>query len=186
MRTFVAVKIGNTVKERIQAFIKDLKRFPADVRWIRPEGMHLTLKFLGEVSPGRIEAIGSAMDNLTVRFSAFSIQVIGTGVFPPHPRSPRVIWTGLSETPELMELQKELDRTLENLDFPRETRTFRPHLTLGRVKSPRQLAPLLEHLNKHRQADFGTVSVRALTLFESRLTPEGAEYTQIHSAGLLS
>ena len=184
MRTFIAVSIDSAVKDRIQVFIKELQHFSAAVRWIRPEGMHLTLKFLGEIPPGRIDGICAALDTVAAGFSPFAIQVKGTGVFPPHSRSPRVIWAGMTEAPELMTLQEQLDRALEDLGFPRETRAFHPHLTLGRVKSPRQLSPLLEHLFEHRETDFGTVQLGAVTLFESRLKPQGAEYTQIHSGEL--
>lgn len=184
MRTFVAVDIDRAVKERLQDLIRELKRHSAGVRWVKPEGMHLTLKFLGEVSPERIAEVRAVMDAVTDGCAPFTIRVRGTGAFPPNSRSPRVLWSGLERVPELITLQSSLDRALEKLGFSRETRDFRPHLTLGRVRSPRKLTPLLEHLRRHQETEFGNVRVGALILFESRLKPEGAEYSQIHTAGL--
>lgn len=107
------------------------------------------------------------------------LTVSGTGAFPPGSRTPRVLWAGVQAAPSLSLLQEEIEAGCETLGFARETRPFSPHLTLGRVKSPAGLAPVLQEFEKSREAAFGEMIVGRLTFFQSTLKPSGAEYSII-------
>ncbi len=176
MRTFVAVETSPEIKGRLRELVQRLKRTNADVKWIEPQGMHLTLKFLGETTPGFLAGIEAGLAAATGRSRPFELRVHGTGAFPPRSRSPRVLWAGIAADPALAELQADVEAEMEKLGFPREGRPFSPHLTLGRVKGPTGLARALAELEKDTEASFGGMTVERLTLFQSTLRPQGAEY----------
>ncbi len=184
MRAFVAIELESSIKEGISALLARLRRFDCAVRWVKPEGIHLTLKFLGEISPGLASKVHSEMDRVAGRHNGMSLEIAGTGTFPPQSRSPRVIWIGVSPNPDLALLQADLDKRLEKLGFRREQRGFHPHLTVGRIKAPRGLGPLLEALSEYSDTSLGRMTVRHIALFESRLKPTGAEYSRIHASDL--
>ncbi len=183
MRTFIAIDLDPELKTTLLGLIRTLKATGADIRWTQPGGLHLTLKFLGEVDEGQAAAVKKVLAEVAARHTAFALRLEGTGAFPGD-RNPRVLWAGFSEAPELLALQDELDRELEKQDFARENRAFHPHLTLGRVKGPDRVRNALIELDKHQQETFGGMTVRKLTLFESRLHPEGAEYCTLAEFGL--
>jgi 2'-5' RNA ligase len=145
--------------------------------------MHLTLKFLGEIDEAKAERVKTVLADVARRHAAFPLRLKGTGVFPGE-RSPRVMWVGFAAEPALISLQSELDAALEAENFPREDRAFRPHLTLGRVKGPAKIREAMLELAQRREEEFGEMTVRKVALFESRLRPEGAEYSILLEAGL--
>lgn len=175
MRTFIAIDLDPTLKTALQGLIRELKATGADVRWTQTGGLHLTLKFLGEIDDGQAPVVKKVLGDVAGRHSAFPLRLEGTGAFPGE-RNPRVLWAGFSPAPELLLLQDEFDRELEREGFPREDRAFHPHLTLGRVKGPGRVREAMLELEKHREESLGGMTVRKVTLFESRLHPEGAEY----------
>jgi 2'-5' RNA ligase len=146
--------------------------------------MHLTLKFLGEISPARVTEVRSILDSVAERHAAFPLEFSGTGTFPAHTRAPRIIWAGIKQGQTLVALYKDLENGLETIGFPREKRSFHPHLTLGRVKAPRNLEAVLDFLRRKDQTSFGTMQAGSVMLFESLLKPTGAEYSRIHTADL--
>jgi len=176
MRTFVAVDLDPTVKSSLLELISRLSREEADVRWMKKQGMHITLKFLGEVPetkiPNIINSIRSACDSL----NKFQISFKGTGFFPSQSGFPRVLWAGIDQSHDLSTLHQRIEDELGKLDFSSEKRRFYPHLTLGRVKSNRSMAAVLEVLDDHRETNFGSMQVERTTLFKSTLKPAGAEY----------
>jgi 2'-5' RNA ligase len=184
MRTFIAIELSDAVRDTLLGFLGEMKRLDAPVRWIRPEGMHLTLKFLGEVSTDKAAAVRSILDDVTAHHASFSLEFSGTGTFPSHQRAPRVIWAGISQSQPLEALHKDLEDRLESIGFPRESRRFNPHLTLGRVKAPLNLEAVLDFLHRKDRTAFGTMRASSVILFKSVLKPTGAEYSQIHTAGL--
>lgn len=177
MRTFVAVETSPEIKARLRELIGRLKRTHADIKWIEPEGMHLTLKFLGETTPGFLAGIEAGLAAAAGRGRPFALEVAGTGIFPPRSRSPRVLWAGIVADPALSELQADIESEMEKLGFAREHRAFSPHLTLGRVKGPAGLARAMAELEKDGAASFGGMTVEHLALFQSILRPQGAEYS---------
>lgn len=183
MRAFIAIDPAPEIRDRLRALIGDLERSRADVRWAGPGGLHLTLKFLGELDEDRTARVGQVLAAVTSRSRAFPLRFEGTGAFP-NERSPRVLWAGCAAGPELAALHQEFDRALEAEGFEREARAFTPHLTLGRVRGPARLDRAMAELARHREEVFGSMTVAKLILFESRLLPGGAEYRVAAEAAL--
>lgn len=184
MRTFIAVDLAPELKANLQDLVRRLKGKGGDVKWVGPHGLHLTLKFLGEISPEEARTVETVLRDVAGRHAAFPVEVKGTGVFPPGAKNPRVLWTDIEAGPVLAALQKDLELELEKAGFPREERPFRPHLTLGRVKSSRGMPDTLAELERHREAAFGRMIVSRLTFFQSTLRPTGAEYSVLAEAEL--
>lgn len=190
-RLFLAISLPAQVKERLAEVQRELARSGADVRWVRPEGIHLTLKFLGEVPPEKIEAIVAACEKAVKEAApgALRLGVRGLGTFPPN-RAPRVVWAGLTgDLTALARLKRALEEALVSLGFEREDRPFVPHLTLGRVKSARRREALLKEIARFREEEFfspESIEVCTLTLYQSTLHPEGAIYTALRKIPLAS
>ncbi len=184
MRTFVAIDLGPAIKDRLAAFVFRLKPLGGDIKWVSRESMHLTLKFLGEIDETRAAAVTDALGAVCAGGTSFPLACRGTGIFPPGSKSPRVLWVGVEAGPELGLLQEEIEAACGRLGFERETRPFKPHLTLGRVKSPGGLGRVVAELEHARDEAFGEMSVRSVIFFESRLRPAGAEYAVLKEFAL--
>jgi 2'-5' RNA ligase len=183
LRAFIAIDLEPGIKENLQALIRELLAVGADIRWVNAGGMHLTLKFLGEIDDGQALRVQDALAAIARRHRPFPLRFEGTGAFPDE-RRPRVVWVGLAAEPALLALQEEIDRALKAEGFEREQRAFAPHLTLGRVKGPGRMGPAMASLGRHRQDSFGAMTVSRVALFESTLGPEGARYRVVFEAGL--
>lgn len=180
MRLFIAIDLPDSVRAALaseQARLRDACAGSGDIRWTRPEGVHLTLKFLGEVAATRLPEVTTALDGLG-RFEPFEIEVGGFGFFPSA-RRPRVFWVGLEAPPALGDLAKRVEVAMEPLGFAREDRPFQPHLTLARFDSQRPQPALEVALQKSGAVSFGRFTVTEFFLFESKLRPGGAEYSRI-------
>lgn len=179
IRTFLAIELPEEIKTQLRNIQDRLKANVKGIRWTRLEGIHLTLKFFGSVSENDIANISGVVAKKTKDVSPFTLNVGTVGAFPNFKR-PRVIWLGISgEVESLSALQKEIDTGLETIGFQRETRAFRPHLTLGRIKSPREVKGLSKII-KEEKSDAGESFIAGgLTLFKSELTPKGAIYTKL-------
>jgi 2'-5' RNA ligase len=183
LRAFIAVDLDAGLKAAVRELVRKLEALRADIRWTKPDGHHLTLKFLGEIDDAAAERVKAVLKEVASRHRAFSLRLEGTGVFPGE-RSPRVLWIGVVAGPELGAFQEELEEALGREGFPREDRAFKPHLTLGRVKGRDRLDKVLAELAAHARDDFGGMAVGKIALFESRLRPEGAEYRIVDEASL--
>jgi 2'-5' RNA ligase len=175
VRLFVAIELPDDLRVRLSEMQRALGCESLPVRWVRPEGIHLTLKFLGEVPQDSIDAIGSALARAAMHHAPFRLEGRGIGTFPERGR-PRVIWVGLlGDVERIVALARSVEEALAPLGFPPEARRFSPHLTLGRFRgSPHADWRLL--LERSSGAPFGSFGVDGFSLFESRLKPEGAEY----------
>jgi len=189
IRTFIAIKLDETINAALADLQRQLKaKAPqGSVRWVRPEGIHLTLKFLGDVPVNRIEEIKQALIQACVGFPAFSFSVGGLGCFP-NPRRPRVVWVGVQEeSGTLAGLQKAIEDGMEKLGFAPEGRRFHAHLTLGRTQrrassgDARRLGQLVSETDI---GELGQMEVRAVSLMKSDLKPTGAVYTRLAAARL--
>jgi 2'-5' RNA ligase len=177
MRTFIAIDLDETIKKNLETMVDEVRPLGKNIRWVSPAGMHLTLKFLGETAESDFQGVCRAVERVAGRHTSFPLALTGTGVFPPGGRNPRVLWVGVENNPNLVELQADVERGLEELGWEREKRTYHPHLTLGRVKFPSPCDALLAELEKRRGRTFGTMRVLKLTIFQSVLKPSGAEYS---------
>ena len=175
MRSFIAIDLEPGLKTALQGLIRILETTRADVRWTQTNGLHLTLKFLGEIDEEKATVVKRVLHEVAGRHASFPLRLEGTGAFPGEHR-PRVLWVGFAAEPGLLAFQDELERELEREGFPREERAFHPHLTLGRVKGPGRIHEAMFELDKHRRESLGEMTVHKVALFESRLRPEGAEH----------
>ncbi len=188
LRMFVAVTLPDPVREAVSRLVRELSGRLTGVRWTKSENIHLTLKFLGGAEASSIPPLRDCLDRLAESHLPFPAALEGLGVFPPRGK-PRVIWAGVGEgRGRLTALAEELDRDLEGLGFPRETRKYTPHLTLGRFKKtrpgsdPREIAREVE---MRRSDSLGSLKVDMIVLMESTLTPGGAIHRIVsrHGAG---
>jgi 2'-5' RNA ligase len=184
MRTFIAVDLAPELKSGLQDLIRRLKGKGGEVKWAGVHGLHLTLKFLGEISAEEERKVEGVLRTVAARHAAFPLEIKGTGVFPPEAKNPRVLWTAIEAGEALAALQSDLELELEKAGFPREERPFRPHLTLGRVKGSRGLRDTMAELERHRETSFGRMTVSRVTFFQSTLRPTGAEYSVLAEAEL--
>ncbi len=184
MRCFVAIELPEQVKRSLARLQEEFAHLGRAVRWVRPEAMHLTLKFLGEVPDNRLTAICQAVTNAASVCEPFEFAVRSAGCFPPR-GGVRVVWAGVDEpTGLLADCQQRCEEAFAELGFDKESRPYVPHLTLGRVKDVRRTGNLREGVADRADFEAGIVSVEQLVLFESRLSPQGAQYTPLHHATL--
>lgn len=175
MRTFLALDLNNEIKKTLSVLVDNLRRVGGNIKWVRKQGMHITLKFLGEIERAKISEINTVLGKVSRDYRPFSLKIKGCGHFP-HEKNPRVLWTGVEAEESLYSLHKQLEKELEKIGFPPEKRTFRPHLTLGRVKTATFIKETIRELREHEEEVFGEMIVDKITFFESILKPTGAEY----------
>jgi 2'-5' RNA ligase len=179
MRVFVALDIPAEIRSAISALIKRLEPECRGARWVRPESMHLTLKFIGEIPSERVEQVKKALANIRSTDPVrLTFQNVG---FFPNDRHPRVFWAGMDASLNLAPLAADIERVLEPLGIPREAREFRPHLTLARFKSEDGLPRLRAAIATIGAFEFGAMETREMHLYESRLERGGAVYTRLAS-----
>jgi len=181
VRAFLACDPPEEVRRGITAIQNRLKKqFGGAVRWVRPEGIHLTLKFFGDIPLSNVETIGGVVHEQVRGLSPMNLQVQKIGAFPNAGR-PRVVWLGVTgDVERLVALQKKIDAGLQTYGFHREERGFSPHLTLGRIKSPQGMAGLGKIIEEGN-AEAGEFQAAELILFKSDLRPDGAVYTKLET-----
>lgn len=173
IRAFIAINVDRRVIGEISEAIVQLKRTIPEVRWVEADKIHLTVKFLGDIEPSRVDPIANALAEALKLFPRFTISAKGLGVFPAL-RRPRILWVGL-EGSQLVSLAANVEAALEPLGFTREERSFQPHLTIGRWRQFNGATKkLAEELERWKRSEFGASQVEAVTLFQSVLKPEGA------------
>ncbi|CCO09113.1 RNA 2',3'-cyclic phosphodiesterase [Desulforamulus hydrothermalis] len=191
LRLFIAVRLPDSIKQRLAAVQAVLRQTGAAVKWVEQHQFHLTLKFLGETPPPQVPAIVEAIRTCGAAAAPFELSLGSLGVFPDRGK-PRVIWAGLGGNRQaLTALQACLEQQLMPLGFPPENRPYTPHLTLGRFRQPGADAELLGQMARHKHSLQGEWQVADLHLMQSVLTPRGPVYTilaavPLHSPGLSS
>jgi 2'-5' RNA ligase len=187
MRLFLALDIDEDIRRRIERFVEGVRGFAPEVRFVGPESFHITLKFLGETN--QVDEVKSALRH--VEGHQFPISFRGYGFFPGA-KNARVFWVGIEAGPDLQELASTIDSAMLPLRFEREKGPYRPHLTLARSGSGRPgktrgdrpnatFAGLNHKLSQLPTPEFGTMTAREFYLYESKLSPRGAQYTKIES-----
>ena len=187
MRLFVAIDIDEAIRQRIARFLEGVRGFAPEARWVRPDSMHLTLKFLGETDEATGERVHQALAG--IHSTTPQITFRGTGFFPTA-RSARVFWIGVQADEHLAALAEKVEQAMERLAYEREKRAFSAHLTLARLGSGRpgrgpedkvnlRFRCLQEKLAAMPPPDFGTMTPREFLLYRSKLSPKGSEYTRI-------
>jgi 2'-5' RNA ligase len=196
MRIFIGIDLDPEVRARIERFIEGVEGFAPGARWARPESLHITLKFIGEQLPERVEAITERLRR--VESSAFEIRAGGYGFFPTA-KARRVFWIGIHAGPQLAELAASIDTATAELCIPREDRPYSPHLTLARAGAGRRsgspkwrkgdgpnttFALLEKRLAAIGELDFGKMTAREFILYQSQLSPAGSKYTKLQRFAL--
>jgi 2'-5' RNA ligase len=183
IRAFIAINLDPQVVEEIAKVQAVLKNVGGDVRWARPEGFHLTLKFLGDIQNNQVSAILAALQNVLKGQNPLSVVAQSLGAFP-HIKRPRVLWVGL-QGEGLKELNNKIEQELIFLDFPPEDRDFSPHITLGRVRSLKGWEKVLPVMQEKQAERFGESRVDEVVLYRSELKPDGAVYTALGKVSLV-
>jgi 2'-5' RNA ligase len=186
MRLFVALDIDESIRNRIARFMDGVRGFAPDVRWVQPESMHVTLKFVGEKPPQFVENIKQALSSFHAKASDISFR--GYGFFP-GPTAARVFWIGIESGPELGTLAKVVDATLLSIGIPKEEHAFSPHITLARGgqgatrRQKGQASNVFRHLQEKLAIipapEFGTMRPREFFLYQSQPQKGGSRYTKI-------
>jgi RNA 2',3'-cyclic 3'-phosphodiesterase len=187
VRLFVALEIPPEIRANLASEIKQLraleppssKQTKQKMRWVRPENLHVTLKFIGEAAPEKLDAIQTTLSAVRPA-QPVEVRFKGLGFFPNEKRA-RVLFVSVEASPNLAILASEVDKHLEKLGFFRETREFTPHLTLARIDPPGIRRELQSAVQKDARREFGVLRAGAFHLIESKLKPSGAEYTTLRS-----
>jgi 2'-5' RNA ligase len=194
MRIFLTLDIADDVRGRIARFIEGVRGFAPDARWVRPESLHVTLKFIGERAADDVEQIRQAVRG--IQADAVEINVRGCGFFPSA-KAPRVFWVGIHPNPKLFHLAAAVDEATASIGIAKEEHAFSPHLTLARAVggsvSPRRrkgngpnrsFQQLQEKLLAMPALEFGTMTACEFFLYQSQLSPGGSRYTKLSSFAL--
>ncbi len=202
IRSFIAVKLNSEIKSKLASIQDELKKCEGDVKWVKADNIHITLKFLGYVLQSQLKDIFKATDeSITAEGSTaskaalfhrgsrngirpFTLSFSGLGAFP-KPKNPRVIWVGVKEgKEEIVRISQNLEEILSRCGFEKEERPFHPHLTLGRVKSPKNRDSLIKAIESEKGYSAGLMEVEEVVVMQSLLKPEGAEYSALHVSRL--
>jgi 2'-5' RNA ligase len=188
IRTFIAIELTAECRESLAGVQKRLIPAGKGVKWVRPEAIHLTLKFLGNIDEAQVEPVSEAMAQAAASCPPLRLRLKGVGAFPGVSR-PRVVWVGVvGDTQPLGALQRDLEARLARLGFEPEARAFSPHLTVGRVRdfpsSGRGKSPLAEAIVALSGLELEEFEAGELILFRSELRPGGAVYTRLRQAAL--
>jgi RNA 2',3'-cyclic 3'-phosphodiesterase len=194
MRIFVGIDLENAIRNKIARFLEGVSGFTPEARWVTPESLHITLKFIGEQKPEQVALIGQRLRKIESKM--IEIKVSGYGFFPTA-KAPRVFWIGIHAEPTLSELAANIDKATGELGVPREARAFSPHLTLARAggksgdpkwrkgdKPNSAFATLQKRLGHMTESDggaldFGKMTADTFILYESHLSPAGSRYTKL-------
>jgi len=187
IRTFIALELPASVHQELAGIISHLKQqLPGGIRWVPAANIHITLKFLGDVSRSNLADIEQAVGLVVNRHAAFDIRLEALGAFP-NLRRPRVIWIGIQAPDTLAAMAREIEQALDKLGYPPEGRPFSPHLTLGRIAQdtqPQELASISRVLSGQKIAIAAPVRMEQVTIFQSVLKPSGSIYTPLYRHSL--
>ena len=185
MRLFIALPLPSLVEKRLSEIISDLKNAGGNIKWVKPENIHLTVRFLGETDKDQVPLIKEIIDNISTKYNSYNLTLDRLGGFP-NLNKPRVIWAGLVDDDQIgimTRMVKEVEYEIRRLGFKPDDKRFRPHLTLGRIKAPVGLDALLDKINSFHLESIN-IKLDRLRLFKSTLTPQGPIYESLHEVKL--
>ncbi len=183
LRLFIATPLGQQVEQHLASIIDDLRPRSDSVKWVKARNIHLTLRFLGDTDDRLVPGISSLLNNVVAQVGTIQSQIDCLGGFPDL-RRPRVIWAGINGgVEELSKLAQQIELGVRELGFETESKEFKAHLTLGRVRDVNKLGTLAEYLTSYRMKP-NVLSFDRVVLFKSTLTPQGPIYERLHEAKL--
>lgn len=181
IRCFVAIEIPETIQTLLTSAQEELRKFVRGVSWVKRENIHLTLRFLGDVTPNQISVIKYSIEQVTDTRSPFSMELGGIGAFPNLSR-PRIIWAGVKiGADEVGAIAREIDLRLSRRGYERDGKPFRPHLTLARLKSRTNLKPLIDVFQQYDTISGARMMVKQVRIVQSQLRRGGAVYTPLET-----
>lgn len=184
MRAFIAIELSEEIRDALAQIQSHLKYSGADVKWVEKDNIHLTLKFLGEITEEKCEKIKSILDTIGKSAKPFEISIKDIGAFPKIDY-PRVIWVGLDKgVKESTEIAGKIDEELSKIGFEKDSRPFTAHLTIGRVRSSKNKDALREKIVNYGLSTMNYGLINHITLFQSKLSPKGPTYIKLHEARL--
>jgi 2'-5' RNA ligase len=185
VRLFAAVALQSSFEEKFDFLVEQAAAVPSEVRWVKPDCFHLTLKFFGEMSEEKLPLVADFLAKTAVRHGAFSLELGGLGAFPNF-KNPRVLFVPVeSSGGPLKELAADIEKTARIFGLNPEENSFKAHVTLGRVKSNSGLEAVLEKLKTLTVVPLGTMPVESFFLYQSHLTAEGPVYTRLREFFLM-
>jgi RNA 2',3'-cyclic 3'-phosphodiesterase len=176
-RVFLAIEVPQEAKANVTKLNEDMTALGLDAKWVKPDNFHVNLRFFGDKTVEEIDNIKDIVNSFVKKQEPFEIKLRGLGVFPNQEHI-RVSWIGVFSD-KLFSLQNELEDIFEEKGLNRSDKKYSPHLTLGRIKSPKNIELLIQMINKNKDVEFGTFQVKTIFLFESKLTPEGPIYNKL-------
>lgn len=186
LRLFIACKLEKSVLDKIVETQKEFQRLNLDAKWVARENIHITLKFIGIVNSDLLEKIIKKLEMVSKKNANFDLELENVGIFPKT-GNPRVLWVGSTEgADKLMALSQDVEEALEDFGVLEEEREFTPHITLARIKSPKNKDKLIELAEQNCNLRFGKMEVKYFTLFQSQLTKQGPIYTDLKTFMLKS
>ena len=184
IRTFVAIELPENIRTDLRRLQHDFTSYRFGIRWVKPRNMHLTLKFLGDVDPVHVEAIGNVLAESVGQTPVFELLPRGLGVFP-NIRQPRILWTGIAgQADALRYLHRSVEIALDPLGFTADKRFFTGHLTIGRIKKRIDPKRLADALRIHQGFASDPFAVERLVLFKSDLKQNGPQYSKLREMRL--
>ncbi|RKX28933.1 MAG: RNA 2',3'-cyclic phosphodiesterase [Candidatus Zixiibacteriota bacterium] len=185
LRLFIALPLTEQVKQKLREVSSELRQYGGNIKWVDPKNIHVTVRFLGDTEESAVDDISAALNRIAANHEPVETVIDRLGGFP-NLKQPRVIWAGLAEGAAfdaLTNLAEEVEQSIRDLDFKPDNKRFSPHLTVARVKSPKGLDSLLNHIKNYR---FEPAQLRLdrLILFKSTLTPQGPIYERLHEVML--
>ncbi|MGR3294599.1 MAG: RNA 2',3'-cyclic phosphodiesterase [Candidatus Scalindua sp.] len=181
IRVFIAIEIDSEIKNKLSEYLSKLKRTGADVKWVAPENIHLSLKFIGYIEKETLINLNKIINDAVSGIGSFSISIGNIGAFPSIEK-PRVVFVCVQERGNsLFKIYEKLDKGVEQLGIKRESKKYVGHITLGRVKSQQNISKLKNILNSGTECYFGLEKVASLSLIQSKLTPTGPLYTRLNN-----
>ncbi len=179
IRAFVAIEINKEIKNKLSEFLTQLKKIDADVKWVACENIHLTLKFLGHIGENILPALNKIINDAASCLSPFDINIENVGAFPSL-KKPRVIFVCAQDKGNnLLKIYEKLDKGMEELGIKQDAKKYVGHITLGRIKSRKNIPALVNALNSGAGYFFGQEKVNYISLMQSKLTPKGPIYTRL-------
>ena len=184
MRLFIAIEIPENIRTTFASLLKEFRALAPQLKWVRPENLHVTLKFLGETDPQKLGSLQNVLSGVRSAEPA-NLDFRGLGFFPNEKR-PRVFWAGMQASANLKSLAADVDHAVHQLGFTLEGRPYAPHLTLARISLPIFPPKLLQAIGEKSGQSLGSLTTRQFHLIESKLKPAGAEYTTLQSSHFAS
>ncbi|HLP44667.1 MAG TPA: RNA 2',3'-cyclic phosphodiesterase [Candidatus Deferrimicrobium sp.] len=176
MRIFIGIKLDDSVLDQIEKFLKPFKKIASPLKWTTRENLHVTLKFIGEVSDEKCKQIEKLLADAEFNTGAIDINICGCGKFGKGPDM-NIFWTGLAKNRQLEDMFNRIENTLQKAGIPKEERQFKPHITVARNKKRFNFKSFFELIDQNNDRLISGTTITHFQLFTSQLTPQGPIYT---------